>query len=313
MFERQIRLSRYDADKLSHTSAGPPARLYHSHRDLLAPTRSRSVSPYDMAIRQRRTTLPASVLPSASVSGPSSFPDLVISHTPSISSPMDINHTSLEPPLSGTNKENQLTIAIDEHPMGHTVEHEPSSETVQYRPLDFKSRLALFNRTNSTGRLNEQCHPSPTTKKASSPGPSASFLTKPVVHRHSEPKHTAVEIISSPTNRAPVNVSNSVTFYGGTKISDPSKTIPSTTPIVSPPSPTMTDESIDSFGVPDVIGGNVKLSKSSLFSGVRKVRRSPTVATASLHFCLHSGYSSSIHRRRRHIRVSVVRCRNGRI
>ena len=277
MFERQIRLSRYDADKLSHISTAPSARLYHSHRDLLAPTRSRSVSPYDMAIRQRRTTLPAPVLPSAAVSGPSSYPDLVISHTPSISSPMEIHHTLAEPSLNGTNKENQPTIAMDEHPVALSIEHDPSSETVQYRPLDFKSRLALFNRTNSTGRLNEQSHPSPTPKKASSPAPSVGFLTRPVVHRHSEAKHTTVEIIASPTHRTPVNVTNSVTFYGGTKISDHSKIIPSTTPVVSPPSPTMTDESVDSFGVPDVIGGNVKLNKSSLFSGMKKVRRSPAL------------------------------------
>ncbi|CAF3680640.1 unnamed protein product [Rotaria sp. Silwood1] len=55
MFERQIRLSRYDSDKLSNTLLPNNSRINSQHREInISPSRSRSISPNDMALRQRR-------------------------------------------------------------------------------------------------------------------------------------------------------------------------------------------------------------------------------------------------------------------
>ena len=92
MFERQIRLSRDDSDKLSNTSISHSSRINSQHRDILSPTRSRSISPNDMALRQRRTTASTSSLSTTLLSPVSNtYPDVVISHTPPILSHIEIN------------------------------------------------------------------------------------------------------------------------------------------------------------------------------------------------------------------------------
>ncbi len=63
MFERQIRLSRYDADKLFNSSTPGSSRVSSQHREISSPTRSRSISPNDMALRQRRTNISGPIVP----------------------------------------------------------------------------------------------------------------------------------------------------------------------------------------------------------------------------------------------------------
>lgn len=320
MFERQIRLSRYDADKIVNTSVSGCPRLNNNHhRDLSSPTRSRSISPNDMALRQRRTTASGPVL---SLTVASSYPDLVISHTPpaettktSIESNHNENHlpnnqtVNKEKKLSNTNRtissqdHAPLSVIVDEYSTNQSNNSRPNlllpsksvTETVDCQPLDFKSRLALFNRTNSQ-RTNDN---SLNTKKCLTQTNSSStnILSKPVVHHHNnralndEKKDNQTELIhpslAIPISRSVINIAKAVTFYGGNKLNGTSKSsLPDTIAPPPPPAPSSTSiqfemnikdgqtnqsNSIDPLHAPDVIGGNVKLSKSSIFSGTKKV------------------------------------------
>ena len=198
MFERQIRLSRFDADKLFNSSTPGSSRMSSQHRELSSPTRSRSISPNDMAYRQRRTIISA---PTISLPVPTSYPDVVISHTPPAETPKpsveQIHNENLLINNQGINKDKKLflpnrnslshdhsplCVIVDDSSSSSLNHHRPnlllpsisSSETVDCQPLDFKSRLALFNRTN-TQQSNEIL---PTTKKSLNPIP-----IKPVVHQ----------------------------------------------------------------------------------------------------------------------------------
>ncbi|CAF0880508.1 unnamed protein product [Rotaria sordida] len=326
MFERQIRLSRYDADKLINAIIpGNNSRLNSQHRDISSPTRSRSTSPNDMAIRQRRTTISGSILPSSSsttLSLPvsSSYPDLVISHTPPAETNKNSNeqihnenHTvnnqviNKEKKISNINRNLishehiPLSVIIDECSSNQSNNHRPNlllpsklvSETVDCQPLDFKSRLALFNRTN-TQRINEN---SINIKKSFNQTNSLStnLLTKPIVQHstrliNEEKKDTQIDIISHPVSipisRSVVNTANAVTFFGGNKVNGNTKSsLPDT--ILPPPPPQSSSSSaaaaaaeinikkeqstsIDLQRAPDIIGGNIKLNKSSIFSGAKK-------------------------------------------
>ncbi|CAF2423147.1 unnamed protein product [Rotaria sp. Silwood2] len=327
MFERQIRLSRYDADKLINTSIpANSSRMNSQHRDISSPTRSRSISPNDMAIRQRRTNISGSILPSSSSSTTlslpvsTSYPDLVISHTP----PTETNKNSTEQIHNentivnnqGVNKEKKLSntnrnlishehiplsVIIDECSSNLSTNHRPNlllpskllSETVDCQPLDFKSRLALFNRTN-TQRINEN---SINIKKSFNQTNllSTNLLTKPIIHHstrlvNEEKKDISIDIIpnplSLPISRSVINTAKAVTFFGGNKVNGNTKSsLPDT--ILPPPPPSSSSSSLpssceinikteqststDLHRAPDIVGGNVKLNKSSIFSGAKKV------------------------------------------
>ena len=240
MFERQIRLSRSDRAKSPNISAP----VHHQHREAPSPNRSRSISPNDMALRrQRRTTVAPLPTPCTS------YPDLVISHTP---------------PIETTKIPNEESVKIENPDRLFS-----SSDTADYQPLDFKSRLALFNRTDSIERSNEQGAMPANIKKPSNPPPVPNFLTKPIVHHHQGEKK---EPSSDSIPRSIIQTTKSVTFFGGAKVNENiQSTLP---PSIDPPQPSMSNDepSEEIFSVPDVIGGNVKLNKSSIFSGMKKVR-----------------------------------------
>jgi hypothetical protein len=251
MFERQIRLSRFDSEKVSNTLA---PRTNNQHRENLSPNRSRSISPNDMALRQKRSA-PVATL---SLPAPTSYPDLVISHTPPTSSHIEINHEQsvIENKKKDDDNINQNLLL-------------PADNDTDYQPLDFKSRLALFNGTNTIERSNEHSNKKPSVH----PPPPPNFLTKPIVHHHVEKK----DIPSDQSTRSDVNATKSITFFGGTQVNGNTKsTLPSS---ITPPTPLINKNEqfvmstpIDSFRSPDFIGGNVKLNKSSIFSGTKKVR-----------------------------------------
>jgi hypothetical protein len=274
MFERQIRLSRFDSDKVSNTSVPPASRV---HRDILSPNRSRSISPNDMALRQRRTVaLHTSTTVSLPV--PTSYPDLVISHTPPISSHNE--HSIINTQNENKKKDIPLNTTTDETAIINSDFNRPNqllsstslSDMDDYQPLDFKSRLALFNHTNTIERPNEHSQISTNIKKPSNPLPLPNFLTKPVVHRHLDKKDVPSDSIAGSFT----NTNKAVTFFGGTKVHENTRsTLPTSIP--APPPSIINEEqltistSVDLFHAPDVIGGNVKLNKSSIFSGVKKV------------------------------------------
>ena len=113
MFEQQIRLSRYDNHRSSNTPIPVNLRMNNQHRELLSPNRSRSVSPNDMAIRQRRTPLiNTSIQPSTSTKLimpiSTSYPDLVISHTPTKSPPTETHKMNNQSSVINMNKENKI-------------------------------------------------------------------------------------------------------------------------------------------------------------------------------------------------------------
>lgn len=279
MFERQIRMSRSDTERTLH----PPSSS-SSRNNLLNPTRSRSISPNDMAFRQRRATVTGS--PSTSNGAPlpvsSTYPDLVISHTPTAPSQRDIKKPSVE--LSINNLPND-EIKRDDcmsnmHMNGDSRDHNPSptplaaSDTVHYEPLNFKSRLALFNRPDPIERTVEQSPSLNNIKKPSSAPhstqPPANFLTKPVLHHSSEKTKSSTEAILSSAARVLGVPAKGITFFGGVKLDDDVQ-LPLAVPLVSPLPPKRNDASTVSSQTPDVIGGHVKLDKSSLFSGIKKV------------------------------------------
>ena len=147
-----------------------------------------------------------------------------------------------------------------------------SSDIDNYQPLDFKSRLALFNHTNTIERSNEHTQISTNIKKPSNPPAPPSFLTKPTLHHHVDKK----DIPSDQVARSLINTTKTVTFFGGTKVNGNTKSTVSES--IPPPLPSIINEeqlsistAIDLFHAPDVIGGNVKLNKSSIFSGMKKV------------------------------------------
>ncbi|CAF4879373.1 unnamed protein product [Rotaria sp. Silwood1] len=296
MFERQIRLSRYDSDKLSNTLLPNNSRINSQHREInISPSRSRSISPNDMALRQRRTTIiHTSNQSSTPLSLPvtTSYPDVVISHTPPTSIHIETNKILNEQSVINIyNQKNEkklasLNIITDETTTNNNnnnirpnllLSTTSSSDTSDYQPLDFKSRLALFNRTNTIERSNINSFVSTNIKKNSNrtnsvPSP-PNFLTKPILHHHHlEKKDTSSDSIV----RSVVNSTKSVTFFGGIKVNnDVQSTLPAS--IIPPPLPIIKDEQsstltlIDLLQIPDVIGGNIKLNKSSIFSGTRKV------------------------------------------
>lgn len=303
MFERQIRLSRYDADKLFNSSTPAGSRMSSQHRELSSPTtRSRSVSPTDVTYRQRRTIVSA---PTISLPIPTSYPDVVISHTPPTETTKptveQIHHENLLINNPGMNKDKKLfisnrpSISHDHSPLCVIVDDSssnisnqprpnllltsiPSSETIDCQPLDFKSRLALFNRTN-TQPINENLL---NTKKTINPVP-----IKPVVvvaHQptriiHEEKKEIFLETthppLSIPISRSVVNTAKAVTFFGGDKLNGTNKT--SLPKSIAPPPPIQksepapTSKSIDTVRTPAFVGSNVRLNKSSIFSGAKKV------------------------------------------
>jgi hypothetical protein len=309
MFERQIRLSRYDADKLFNSSTPGSSRMSSQHREISSPTRSRSISPNDLLYRQRRTIQSTSILPAPTISLPvPTYPDVVISHTPPAESTKpsneQIHNENLLINNQGITKEkklflpnrnsishenNPLCVIVDESSSNVSNHQRPnlllpsisSSETVDCQPLDFKSRLALFNRTN-TQQSNEN---SLNIKKPINP---INVLpVKPVIHQstrliNEEKKEILPETIqnqlSISISRSVVNTAKAVTFFGGDKLNGNTKSsLPKS--IAPPPPPIQSQKneqsspstSMDLLRTPNVIGGNVKLNKSSIFSGAKKV------------------------------------------
>ncbi|CAF3703287.1 unnamed protein product [Rotaria socialis] len=296
MFERQIRLSRYDSDKIPNTPVPHNSRMNSQHRETSSPTRSRSISPNDMAVRQRRTTTPvthtSTLVPSVSVPISTSYPDVVISHTPPATIHIETHKTISDASINSENKRKNLPLNItnDETMNASVNQNRPnvlvstssSSDNDEYQPLDFKSRLALFNRTNTMEQTQVNSHISINKTKPSNhhktaaPPPPPNFLTKPALHHHLERKDNLLDAIARPA----VNTDKSVTFFGGAKVNgDLTSTLPVSIP--SPPlsatkdeqSPTSTPTPMEVTSTPDVIGGNVKLNKSSIFSGSKKDTR----------------------------------------
>ncbi|CAF1407973.1 unnamed protein product [Rotaria magnacalcarata] len=297
IFERQIRLSRYDSDKIPNTPVLHNSRMNSQHRETSSPTRSRSTSPNDMALRQRRTTTTtvahtSTLVPSVSVPVSTSYPDVVISHTPPATIHIETHKTISDAsinsenkrkisPLKKTNDETTNTT-VNQNRRNVLVSTSSSSDNDEYQPLDFKSRLALFNRTNTIEQTQINSHisinktkPSNHSKTAA-PSPPPTFLTKPVLHHHLDRKDNLLDAIARPI----VNTDKSVTFFGGAKVngnltstlpvSVPSPTLPATK---DEQSPTSTPTPTEATSTPDIIGGNVKLNKSSIFSGSKKDTR----------------------------------------
>jgi hypothetical protein len=215
-----------------------------------------------MALRQRRTVvIPTSTTLSLPVS--TSYPDLVISHTPPTSSHLETKKIPTEESIINTHQDENTNINSNQNRPNLLQPSTSLSDTENYQPLDFKSRLALFNRTNTIERTNEHSHISTDIKKPSNhprsvPRP-PNFLTKPIVHHHQSENKDAL-------SHQTINTTKSITFFGGTKMYENTKSTP------PPPSMTFDEEaSGDFFRAPDVIGGNVKLNKSSIFSGMKKV------------------------------------------
>jgi hypothetical protein len=275
MFERQIRLSRYDCDKLSNTSIPTNSRANNQHRDIRSPNRSRSISPNDMALRQRRTpALPTQILPSSSSTTlllpiSTSYPDLVISHTPPTSSHIETNEQSIINTHKNINTDETTVVNTNHNRPNLLLSSTSSSDTADYQPLDFKSRLALFKE-----RSNENSYTKKPSNHLHSVVPPSNFLTKPIVHHHHHHQLDKKDIPSDQNARSVVNTAKSITFFGGTKLNGNTKsTLPTS---ISTPSITIDEQpslstSTDLLHVPDVIGGNVKLTKSSIFSGMKKV------------------------------------------
>lgn len=321
MFERQIRLSRYDADKLFNSATPGSSRVSSQHREISSPpARSRSISPNDMAIRQRRTTttttsssslpppLPPSTTTTLLLPVPASYPDVVISHTPPTETNKNLNDQTYNDNLAinnqGINKDKKLffsnrnsltsehiplNIIVDESSANLSNSHRPnlllpstiSSETVDCQPLDFKSRLALFNRTNT-----QQSNDIPINIKKSF----NSTLTKPVVvlqtttrviqeeKKEPQPEVNHQNQLSISISRSVVNTAKAVTFFGGNKLNGNTKSsLPNSIPAPPPPSVSTqinnkTEQSLNEvLRAPNIVGGNVKLNKSSIYSGTKKV------------------------------------------
>lgn len=181
MFEHQIRLSQVDFERSNRTYRQPNQ----------SPSRSRSTSPNDMAIRKRRATF-SGMTPTTTVNN--QFPDLVISHTPS-----SVNSASLV---------RRTVSMLDIRPNDENHFSPTSDSTNENENLDFQSRLALFNKTNVT----ETRKNLPTSSKSNT----VQFLTKPVLHHHpsSEKPRNTIEQFSDSFLRS----SKSVTFFAGSKI-----------------------------------------------------------------------------------------------
>jgi hypothetical protein len=338
MFERQIRLSRYDADKVLSATTPAGSRMSSQHRDVSSPVRSRSMSPIDATLRQRRTSISGPILPIVSVGLslplPTSYPDLVISHTP----PTETTKPSNEPMLINTHSDlfllnNQiihaekksfvpsrsavtyeqsspLTVIVDDSSVNMSHHQRPNlllsstaTDIVHSQQLDFKSRLALFNRTNtqSLNDISTMTNTSPgtamtmVTANRKSPNQTSSSVTnlvsKPTVQFHpparpvmEDKKESTQEtsshlLLNMPIARSVVHTGKAVTFFGGSKLNGNSKSsLPNSIP-APPIQSSIHDKSeslsistaTDLFRAPDVIGGNIQLSKSSIFSGTKKV------------------------------------------
>jgi len=269
MFERQIRLSRHDCDKSSNPSVPTNARTNVQNLENRSPNRSRSISPNDMALRQRRATA-VPIPTSLSLPVSTSYPDLVISHTPPTSNHIETTKIPIEESLINTHKDESASIKTNPNRPNLLIS---SSDTADYQPLDFKSRLALFNRTNIIEKSNEHSHNSANIKKPFNHLQSVSlpskFLTKPIVHHHNQSEKK--DLLSDPTLRSVVHTNKSITYFGGTILNENTKSTVSPPKDLPLPSITIDVTSVDLLRVPDVIGGNVKLNKSSIFSGIKKV------------------------------------------
>ncbi|CAF0938248.1 unnamed protein product [Adineta ricciae] len=259
MFERQIRLSRFDSDKLSNATSRNTNSQHH--RDVLSPNRSRSISPNDMALRQRRAGLAP---PTLSLPVATPYPDLVTSHTPPIPSQIEVNKSATEQTINENKKKDALsneTTSMKSDP-NLLLSTNSISNTSDYKPLDFKSRLALFNQTTTN------------TKRPAPPPPN--FLTKPVVHHHNQHLEKADHPSADEAIHTLVNTSKAVTFFGGTKLNEANKSSLPASVVPPPVLVTIVKEeqsSVDLPYVPDIIGGYVKLNKSSLSSGIKKEAR----------------------------------------
>lgn len=325
MFERQIRLSRYDADKLLSASTPGGSRVSSQHREAASPVRSRSISPNDMALRQRRANISAPMLPLTSTTlllpTATSYPDLVISHTPPTEATKSAPEpVSYEPVAQGSTKEKRISIPmrpsapLEQIPLSVIVAEESSSsptdqhrsnlllpstassspEAVDSQPLDFKSRLALFNRTNTQ----KSSDSSVVMRKpaSSSHPPAAHIAAKPPTRaahadKHDAPDESTHHQLLPSISRSVVNTAKAVTFFGGVRVNGSAKSsLPAGISAPPPPAagksdPPATSTSPDLARVPDVIGGDVKLTKSSIFSGTRKVELA--------FFCLSSFHRSA--------------------
>jgi hypothetical protein len=220
-----------------------------------------------MALRLRRAAA-LSIPTSLSLPVSTSYPDLVISHTPPTSNHTESTKISKEESIINTHNDQNTSVSTNSNHPNLLI---PSSDTADYQPLDFKSRLALFNHTNTIEKSNEQSHNSSNLKKPINHSQSVSlpskFLTKPIVHHHHTPSERK-DLSSDQISQSIVNASKSITFFGGIKLNENSKSPPKE---LSPPLIPVDETSVDRFRAPDVIGGNVKLNKSSIFSGIRKV------------------------------------------
>ena len=128
-------------------------------------------------------------------------------------------------------------------------------------------------------KCSNQTNPSPT-----------NILTKPVVYHpvrlvNEEKKDLQPEIIHNQLpisiSRSVINTAKAVTFFGGNKLNgNTTSSLPSSIP-PPPPQPSVSQTnikndqssistSIDLLRAPDIIGGNVKLNKSSIFFRSKK-------------------------------------------
>ena len=245
MFERQIRMSRADTDQ--HY----PTKHSHLHHSQWNSVRSRSISPNDMAIRQRRATITISTSNVSNVSKPitNPIPDVIISHTPNPIPSVPLNS---QRPLAVRRTSSLLDIRFNTPNDGnHQTENLSStpSDTTDNELLDFKKRLALFNQVNGS-ESNEKN--SSLSNESNSNGWS--------VQTESMAKNFPVEELrfNTQTNittllRTTLVPEKPVTYYGGTKF----------------------EENLKSFMLPSpsIRLISVRNRKSSIHSGVKKVIR----------------------------------------
>lgn len=135
MFEQQIRMSRADRDR----------KTPRSHRWTSPTIRSRSISPNDMAVRQRRATVTTS------------YPDVVISHTPTLD-----EQNERSEPSSDIIKDFKSRLAMFDRPTT-TIETVPSTliskSAEKIDPgTEFITRLVVPTRKAVTFFAGQQFH-----------------------------------------------------------------------------------------------------------------------------------------------------------
>jgi hypothetical protein len=262
MFERQIRLYRSDLDRVLPLSISHSNSRAH-HRS--SPMRSRSTSPNDMAIRQRRAT---------------------VSSSPSISNALPVPASSAFEQKKKSNVESVSIVERTNEKSGHgnlhstTVEDNQqakktilscsnlSTSTVGDEPMDFKSRLAVFDRPRTNESTNDPSWSSINSKKPSARDAlmciGLQAATKPVAtHPTLEKVHCLTEMLVHPAIRSMVSTGRAVTFYGGSMHNESTK-LPMSIGTVSP-------TSLVPYDTSSIVSTQSKLKKSSIFSGMKKV------------------------------------------